>query len=92
MRRRKPSAPLSIAILVEVVLAGLTYWLVSLWPAVTEAGGVLLLLVLVAYWAVRSHREFLRRQRAGRCPACGYDLRVTPDRCPECGTTPPAMP
>jgi hypothetical protein len=45
---------------------------------------VLIWLVTPGFVAFRYARR-RRRHAAGLCPACGYDLRATPGRCPECG-------
>ena len=59
------------------------------WQVVVPLWAVLLLVGPPTLLMVRRYVILARRRRVGLCPACGYDLRATPDRCPECGKVPP---
>ena len=43
---------------------------------------------LPALWVARRQLAARQLRRVGLCVACGYDLRATPEQCPECGAVP----
>jgi hypothetical protein len=57
----------------------ITWVLIPFWSLVLAFG------VLPGSWLLLKRREHRRRSNM-ECVRCGYDLRATPDRCPECGT------
>jgi hypothetical protein len=63
------------------------------WYAWTPIGALILLFAIGPAWWLMRRRARLNRiaSRSHFCGHCGYDLRATPDRCPECGTIPPII-
>jgi hypothetical protein len=59
----------------------LRYWLLTLVFAISP---------MIELQRLLSRRKQTLRQLRNHCANCGYDLRATPDRCPECGTVPPS--
>lgn len=62
-----------------------TYHARCRWVHVALVSGASLLILLTA-------KLLRRRHRPGACKRCGYDIRESPIRCPECGTSTLAPP
>lgn len=58
------------------IAARVPYWAVVLGTAALPGS--------VIIWRLRAAANPIRR---GLCPRCGYDLRATPNKCPECGVS-----
>jgi hypothetical protein len=71
-----PTQPVS-GIFVRERWAAIPYWLPVAILGLTTA------LMISAVWRRYRSMRWVAHQR---CVNCGYDLRATPDRCPECGT------
>jgi hypothetical protein len=56
------------------------------WALHVPYWAVVLLLTFPTAWRMSAYLRRARDARNNLCPACGYDLRASPDRCPECGT------
>ncbi|MGB7157565.1 MAG: hypothetical protein WBD40_05835 [Tepidisphaeraceae bacterium] len=57
------------------------FFCVPYWLLIVLAGGI--------GWSIGHRPRLVRRRiKRGLCVACGYDVRATPERCPECGLVP----
>jgi hypothetical protein len=82
-----------VTLLAALALAFIVIYVLSLLgPVPVLGGGAALLVLMVTLMTLRRPHTREARETAGLCPGCGYDLRATEDRCPECNEpVPPSI-
>jgi hypothetical protein len=84
MNKESESHVLVFSSTTGAVMRGMTVQIITipLWLPLLLTGIIATLLIL-------ARRRLYKRLKSNQCLQCGYDLRHSKDKCPECGTTIP---
>ena len=82
---RRKLLNLAAALSLMLCVAAGAFWVRS-WVTSVPFWAIIVVTLALPVSVLRRRVRDRRIIREGRCRACGYDLRATPDRCPECGT------
>src|SRR3954467_3942142 len=88
LKRTSKPQPTTGELLIALVVPWFVITSIMWWQVAVISLAALLLVSYSIAWLTAARRRWNERLRRGECLHCGYDLRASVGRCPECGNDP----